>query len=490
MLYLSLCLLLCSYFVEETIGYITDLGTLPTFSDWAIIPYTIATYGRVLYKEDGKYFFKNTSRNLVPEGEQVEYFKHFLKSSEIYVDKSPFITEVLNDPNRAIRILRPRMWGKTLNLNMLEKFLEIEVDEKGNPVDEKFKRNPELFCGAGSKQLKVCNDKESMNVFGKHPVLSISLKGIRGNSYKEIELGIRERLTTAFQKHYYLKRYLNDNETLLPFVAMKDRLLSLMEGDPHTIDMLCSIQFVSELLYNHHGNSTRVYLLIDDFDSPIINAFAAFGHNKTEYDELMEFVQGFYSMGVNDNEYLEKVVMTGTYHLYLDDDFAGLTNVTEYNILQDDKYGKYFGFSQQDVEGLLAEKSISTPISQVQQWYNGYKVGGSESVYNPGSVMQFIQNGGKLDQYTVQKVNDPFLTKILASDEAKSVLRKVSTEELLVEGDEADIEIDPPQNYVSKSIVLMCNGILTPTMIDLEKEVLKLKLPNEEVKEFVKKVLA
>ncbi|KAL6968822.1 hypothetical protein U1Q18_050981 [Sarracenia purpurea var. burkii] len=372
---------------------------------------------------------------------------------------------------------------------MLEKFLEIEVDEKGDPIAAGLKQNRKLFCGQGSKQLQVCNSATTMSSFGKHPVISISLKGIQGNGYREVEFGIKERLTTAFQKHYYLEKYLDANATLLPWQAMKDRLLSLMEGDPHTIDIMCSIQSFSEWLYNHHGNSSRVYLLIDDFDSPVINAFSNFGHNMTEFKELLDLMQGILSMGINGNEFLEKVIITGTYHLYMDDEFAGVANITEYNLLDDVKYAKHFGFSHQEVENVLKKSTIATPISEVEQWYGGYGVGGQVIVYHPESVVVFISHQGKFDQYSVHKANDSFVSKILYSGEAKAALKKVLSEDLNITGDETDIEIDPAENYISKSIVLLCNGIFTPTMVDLSKEVLKLKLPNEEVKQFVKKVL-
>ncbi|KAL6968823.1 hypothetical protein U1Q18_050982 [Sarracenia purpurea var. burkii] len=185
--------------------------------------------------------------------------------------------------------------------------------------------------------------------------------------------------------------------------------------------------------------------------------------------------------------FLEKVIITGTYHL--DDEFARLANFTEYNLLNDAKYAKYFGFTEKEVEDVLKKSSISTPLSQVNEWYGGYAVEGKTLMYNPGSVMEFVSNQGKLDQYTVQKANESLASKILSSDETKTALKKVLSEELAIEGDETDMEIDTAKNDISKSIVLLCNGIFTPALIDLDKRILRLKLPNEEVKQFVKKVL-
>ena len=158
-------------------------------------------------------------------------FKKFLLQSNIFVDKSLFIKNVIEDSGDVILITRPRRWGKSINMDMLRYFLEIEVDEHGNRLESKNCINSKFFCGgeldlglkSGAKKvlppLKISKYEDIIeNYQGEYPVINISFKEVKGESYDEIMNGVKEQITKLFLNSSFLKKYLEPNNNTLATV--------------------------------------------------------------------------------------------------------------------------------------------------------------------------------------------------------------------------------------------------------------------------------
>ncbi|WP_157905710.1 AAA family ATPase, partial [Rickettsia endosymbiont of Culicoides newsteadi] len=204
-------------------------------------------------------------------------FYDLLVNSDVFVDKSLMIKELLEDSGKVILITRPRRWGKSLNMNMLQKFFEIEVDQNGVPLPIEDRVNRILFIGGeinlgikGKRPLKINSNEYAMTQQGQFPVISINFKDVKGSNYQEIESGIKNQVTNLFTNHRYLKRYITTDEKLLD-EAQKEKLNRYFTGKLDKEDLKDSLRVLSEVLYKHFGQ--KVYILIDEYDTPINSSY-------------------------------------------------------------------------------------------------------------------------------------------------------------------------------------------------------------------------
>ncbi|WP_157905704.1 AAA family ATPase, partial [Rickettsia endosymbiont of Culicoides newsteadi] len=207
-------------------------------------------------------------------------FYDLLVNSDVFVDKSLMIKELLEDSGKVILITRPRRWGKSLNMNMLQKFFEIEVDKRGTPLPEEDRVNRILFTGGeinlGIKgkrtlePLKINGNEYAMTQQGQFPVILLNLKDVKGSSYQEIELGIKDQIIELFANHHYLNHHVTEDTGLLNN-AQKEKLRRYFDGKLERNDLKDSLRVLSEVLYKHFGQ--KVYILIDEYDTPINSSY-------------------------------------------------------------------------------------------------------------------------------------------------------------------------------------------------------------------------
>ncbi|WP_342269619.1 AAA family ATPase, partial [Rickettsia endosymbiont of Orchestes rusci] len=227
-------------------------------------------------------------------------FKTLLLNSDIFVDKSLMIKELLEDSGEVILITRPRRWGKSLNMNMLQKFFEVEIDEVGTVLSEEIKVNHKLFIGGevdlgfgeykDLKPLKIATIASAMNRQGQFPVILLNLKDVKGSSYKEIEKGVEKQVVKLFINHRYLKKYyvVSDNDLLDGI--QKKQLERYYTGEFTLEDIKDALRFLSELLFKHFNQ--KVYILIDEYDTPINGAYIKLGANLKEFEKVLELFRG------------------------------------------------------------------------------------------------------------------------------------------------------------------------------------------------------
>ncbi|MCC8400244.1 MAG: AAA family ATPase, partial [Rickettsia endosymbiont of Platyusa sonomae] len=333
-------------------------------------------------------------------------FYDLLVNSDVFVDKSLMIKELLEDSGKVILITRPRRWGKSLNMNMLQKFFEIEVDERGTPLPPEQKINNKLFTGGTVdlgfdetkelKPLKIVSDASSMKRQGQFPVISINFKDVKGSSYQEIELGIKDQIIELFASHHYLNHHVTEDTGVLNN-AQKEKLRKYFDGKLEKNDLKDSLRVLSEVLYKHFNQ--KVYILIDEYDTPINSSYIKFGNKPEEFEQVLELFRGMFGSSLKTNPYLEKGVITGILRVAKANLFSDLNNVSEYTLL-DKKFAKFYGFTQGEVDELLTKVPLETSPEKIKDWYNGYSFGG-EIIYNPWSIMQCLAHAGNLDTYWV-----------------------------------------------------------------------------------------
>ncbi|WP_425361897.1 AAA family ATPase [Candidatus Tisiphia endosymbiont of Mystacides longicornis] len=414
-------------------------------------------------------------------------FYDLLINSDIFVDKSLMIKELLEDSGKVTLITRPRRWGKSLNMDMVRRFLEIEVDEYGIQLPQEQRVNYKLFSGGEVdlgfdetkilKPLKIANVANSMKRQGQFPVIIISFKGVRGSSYQEIEVGIKSQIINLFAKHRYLERYIKQDEKLL-IDAQKEILQRYFTGKLIEDDIKNSLKFLSDLLYKHFNQ--KVYILIDEYDTPINSAYMKFGNNLEEFEEVLALFRAIFGNSLKTNDSLQKGVITGILRVAKANLFSDLNNLTECSLL-DERFSNSYGFTQAEVDELLTKVPTTTKPEEIKNWYNGYNFGG-EIIYNPWSIMQCLASKGKLDHYWIDSGGTDWIDHVLLSDEMQQNIQALVAGKTITSSITKHInfaDINKPEGLFS---LLLFSGYLNPAAKMSEQDIYELSIPNYEVK--------
>ena len=416
-------------------------------------------------------------------------FADLLLNSDVFVDKSLFIKEFLEDSGKVALITRPRRWGKSLNMSMLSKFLAIEVDEEGAPIPQDQSLNRKLFAGgevilkpkkSGKKgkikqlfPLKIAKEEEIVEDYqGQYPVISLGLKDVKGDSYDKIEAKLKKALLKLFQTHHYLLK--GDKMT----GHERDLFDEYLEERSDEVNIQNSLYFLSELLHRHFKQP--VYILVDEYDTPINHAYLEFKEKAPHvFKRVVELFRELLGKALKSNEYLEKGLVTGILRIAKANLFSETNNVLEYTLL-DRPFATSYGFTQTEVNTLLSKVPTDTTLEQIQYWYNGYTFGG-EVLYNPWSIMCCLGNQGELDHYWVDSGGTSLVDAVLLKDEVQGDLQRLAMGESLEQIVEKKISFDKLDSPDGLYSLLLFSGYLNPEVIDRLKNFYKLSIPNHEV---------
>jgi hypothetical protein len=331
-------------------------------------------------------------------------FEDLVLKSSIFVDKSLFIDEIIKDPSEAILIAMPRRWGKSLNLDMLRRFLSVVVDEKGQVVPNNQTDNYKLFAGgtikvqdgfvAKEKEIKtselIIKNPYSLSIQGKYPVIFIDFKDCKGSKFDEVEARLRGKIDKTVKQFSYLSSGAQLYEGVTVGESYQSLLKTIISGD-----FSSAIKELSSLLHVYHKE--KVWILIDEYDAAANNAYLNCS------DEEAKLVSGLfrsvYEPALKGNEHLEKGVMTGVQYIVQSGMLSGLNNLSKYNITSP-KYSKYYGINQEEINLLLEHFNIDPrKADQIKDWYNGYQenIGTIEDEifidkYNIWSVANYLNN--------------------------------------------------------------------------------------------------
>lgn len=414
-------------------------------------------------------------------------FKTLILNSDVFVDKSLMIKELLEDSGDVMLLARPRRFGKSLNMDMIRTFLEIEVDENGERLPEKKKTNSKLFKGGiidlefmgkkSLKPLKISNDKYAMAHQGQFPVILINFKNVKGDSYQEIEKKVKIIIGNVFKSHSYLQ---NSSK-----VSEDDKILfkHYVTAQVDKVLLEYSLKFLSNLFFLHFDKKVKAFILIDEYDTPINSAYLNFGSNEGEFKKVLDLFREIFSNGLKTNAFLERGVITGILRIAKAHLFSDLNNISEYTLL-DEKFSKFYGFTQEEVDELLSKIPLKIEAKQIKDWYNGYHFGG-EVIYNPWSIMQCLANKGKLDHYWIDSGGTHLVNKVLLTDEIQQELQDFIEGKALIKRVYKQIAFEQFAN--NKAIfysLLVFSGYLNCEVEDdnPEDRTYRLSIPNKELK--------
>ena len=296
-------------------------------------------------------------KKAVPVG--IEDFERIVREDYYYVDKTLLIEELLINRAPVTLFTRPRRFGKTLNMSMIKYFFDVKNKEE----------NKKLF-----ENLKIYNS-EYMSEQGKYPVIFISLKDLKGDTWEKCFENLKKTMYKIFNEYEFVREKLNIVEK-----REFDKIWEMRDGEE---SLKTSLLDLSNYLNKYYGE--KVIILIDEYDAPIINAF-----DKGYYNEAINFFQTFYSSALKTNNSLKYGILTGITRIIKEGIFSGLNNLKVDTILNK-KYSEYFGLLESEVVEMLDYFGMKYKIEEVKEWYNGY-IFGEREVYNPWSIVNYIDN--------------------------------------------------------------------------------------------------
>ena len=384
----------------------------------------------------------------------VSDFKHLIEEDFYYFDKTKFIEEIIKDGSQVKLFARPRRFGKTLNMSMLKYFFDIKNREE----------NKEIF-----KNLYI-EKTETFKEQGQYPVIFLSLKDLKALTWEQMKKAIKSAISRLFLDHRYLLNDLDKFDTIIfENIIMKNIDLE---------DLKEALKFLTEKLYEKYNK--KVIVLIDEYDSPLVSAYI-----NGYYEKAKDFFKTFYSTVLKDNAYLQMGVLTGIIRVIKAGIFSDLNNLSTYTILSD-VYTDSYGLTEEEVEKSLKDYGIEQEISNVKDWYDGYKFGDSE-VYNPWSILNFLQYK-ELRAYWVDTSGNDLIKDVLKKITKNTIeaLERLFNGEGLKQNISGTSDLSKLLSEEELWELMLFSGYLTvEEKIDQDNYVLR--LPNKEVRTLYRK---
>ena len=395
----------------------------------------------------------------IPVG--ISDFERIRELNYYYVDKTGLIKTLLQgEMDQVTLITRPRRFGKTMAMNMVASFLDIRKDSK------------ELFDGLEiSKEKEICK-----NWMNQYPTLFLSLKDVDGTTFENAFNMLKFVISSLCSQNSYLETGENIREN------EKDIFSRLRSQTASITDIKGSIVTIMNMMQSYYEKP--VILLIDEYDVPIAKA-----SNNGYYKEMLEVIKGMLSTALKDNSSLKFAVITGCLKIAKESIFTGTNNFVS-DTISSTRYNEYYGFTQQDVDKLLADAEIEEKADLIKEWYDGYNFGEFE-VYCPWDVMNYLRDlQNDLNARPVSYWKNTSDNAIIRSfiDYTGAAIRK-KLEVLIAGGNICQkIEEDLTYDYLHSSednvwSILYLTGYLTKVGERDKDGQIELRIPNKEVKE-------
>ena len=382
----------------------------------------------------------------------VDDFKKLISDNYFYIDKTKFIEDIVNDGAEVKLFTRPRRFGKTLNMSMLKNFFDIkEAEENKKLFDNLYIKNSHIFAEQG-----------------KYPVIFISMKGIKGTSWEEMQKSIKRTFSNLYNEYKYLRNDLDERN------KRKFEKIWFEEAEDNYDDCL---NFLSEILQEKYNE--KVIVLIDEYDAPLTMAYE-YGF----YDKAVVFFKSLYEACLKTNSSLKMGVLTGAIRVAQAGIFSDLNNLKVNTILNKD-YDEYFGLTQEEVENTLKYYNLEYQTEEVKSWYDGYKFGNAE-VYNPWSILNYVDSK-ELKPYWINTSGNVLIRDLLLLSKG-TVFDDL---EKLINGEEIIVFLNQniafgnnlSPNYFWE--LMLFSGYLT-IKGEINGNTYYVKIPNKEVQSFFK----
>ena len=381
-------------------------------------------------------------------------FKMLRMQNNYFIDKSLYIKNIIDNQAGVVLVTRPRRFGKTLNMSMLKYFFDCDS-----------KDSKELFKG-----LKIMEQGEKYtSQMGAYPCIYLTMKDLNVRKYEFMLM----QLKTALMEIFFEKRYLLENE--IP-KGEKKVFNKILAADINEMELLNSIRILTKLMFNYY--SKPVMLFIDEYDVPLQTAYI-----EGYYEEAIKFLRTFYVTTFKDNPYLKKTVLTGVSRVAKESIFSGANNFDVYTVL-DDEFADDFGITSEEVDKALKDFGLEDQKEEVKKWYDGYRIGNVEEIYNPWSLLNFLAKK-RLVPYWVNTSSNDLIKRTLKN----SVTVKGKMERLL-KGEAIEVPINLETIIVGIEnnedniwgLMLGTGYLKVVETVNLEEGIYKVQLPNYEIK--------
>ncbi|MCR4820924.1 MAG: ATP-binding protein [Elusimicrobiales bacterium] len=383
-----------------------------------------------------------------------------------YTDKTLLVKDIIDSGIQTILFTRPRRFGKTLAMTMLQSYFEIPTD-KGQLSEEDTSK---YF-----RHLKIWQQGEKYtSEQGKYPVIMLSFKGIKGSSFESSLKDLRHLISSEYGRHEYLLSSSKLNN------ADKSFFSGIYSKKADDSDYHSALLELSKFLYKHHGQ--KAIVLIDEYDKPIQTAWES--HDDDFYDKMIVFMRALMVNVLKTNPYLHKGILTGITRVSKESIFSGLNNIIVDTIL-DNRYSEYFGFTQQETDEMLSFYGMDDKKAEVAEWYNGYVFGNTE-IYNPWSLLKYVESEGLALPYWVNTSDNKLVGDVLENigNEDAEILKDFISGGTITQSIDTNI-IYPELEYngeAAYSLLLQSGYLKCVGKTISEGNILcTLKIPNREV---------
>ena len=293
----------------------------------------------------------------------IQDFLILRENNNFYIDKTSFIKEWWESGDSVTLITRPRRFGKTLNMSMVEEFFSLNYAGRGD-----------LFEG-----LAIWEEGKYRDLQGTYPVISLSFAGVKEDNYETAKEKICNIITNVYAQYSYLL----DSDVLVEADrSLFDRILT---GKMRDTDATSALHQLSLYLYRYYGK--KVIILLDEYDTPMQEAYV-YGF----WDKLVRFTRSLFNSTFKTNPYMERAIMTGITRVSRESMFSDLNNL-EVVTTTSRKYATSFGFTEEEVFAALDEAGKGNEKEKVKEWYDGFVFGKYRDIYNPWSILNFIDKG-------------------------------------------------------------------------------------------------
>ncbi len=338
-----------------------------------------------------------------------------------YIDKTHFIRAWWEEGDQVTLITRPRRFGKTLTMSMVEAFFSV-----------RYAGRDELFQG-----LKIWESEKFRNLQGTYPVLFISFADVKENSFEQA----RKKICRIVKELYSQYRFLLDGELLGESEKQDFQSVSV---DMEDYEVSGAIRALAGYLFRYYGK--RVIILLDEYDTPMQEAYV-----NGYWEELVSFTRNLFNATFKTNPYLERGIMTGITRVSKESIFSDLNNL-EVVTTTSEKYGDCFGFTEEEVFESLDEYGLSDRKEEVKSWYDGFTFGNRTDIYNPWSILNYLDKR-KVAPYWANSSSNSLVGKLIREG-GKRIKQEF---EELMQGKILELEID--EQIVYDQLDVKRNGI-------------------------------
>jgi hypothetical protein len=389
----------------------------------------------------------------------VQNFETLIEKNYFYIDKTSFIKEWWESGDEVTLITRPRRFGKTLNMNMVERFFSIEYEA----------------CGEVFEGLDIWNEEKYRKLQGTYPVISLSFASVKGSTFETIRDKIYQLIVKLYSKYDFLR----NSEALSP----KDRdYFDRISIDMREADATMAINQLSDFLSRYYHK--KVIILLDEYDTPMQEAYI-----NGYWDEIVGLTRSLFNATFKTNPSMQRAIMTGITRVSKESIFSDLNNL-EVVTTTVGKYETAFGFTEEEVFTAMDEFGLDNK-AEIKHWYDGFVFGSSSDIYNPWSILNFLDKR-EFNTYWANTSGNGLVSKLI--QEGNGTIKEQF--EILLQGGTLTSEVDEQivynqldDNEEAIWSLLIASGYLKVLHVDKVEDMYELKLTNYEVEKMFRRMV-